>query len=115
MYSAWLSSHLAVLGGDVDEALDLVVGQDVLVRAFRDAEQSEDRARGVVEQPVQRIEQHERDVERISDPLRHRLRLADRQRLRHLLAEDDVKRREDEEADDESGEVDRPTRACRAA
>ena len=46
----------------------------------------------------------------IGDPLRHRLGLTDRQRLRHLLAEHDVQRRENQEADEECGEVDRRLR-----
>ena len=54
MYSACDLLHLAVLGRDLDQALDLGVGQDLLVRRFPDAEGAEDRARGAVEQPVQR-------------------------------------------------------------
>ena len=107
--------HLAVLGGDLDQAFDLDVGEDVLMRGLAHAEQPQDRARGGVEQPVERVEDDEGDVERIGDPQRHRLGLADGERLRHLLADDDVQRGEDEEADQEGGEVDAPSRACRAA
>ena len=99
--------HLAVLGGDLHEPLDLDVGQDFLLRALLDAEHPQDRARRGVEQPVQRIEHQEADVERIRDPQRHRHRLADRQGLRHLLADDDMQRREHQEADHERREMQR--------
>ena len=97
--------HLAVLGRFLDQPLDLDVGEDFLLRAFLDAQHPQDRARGGVEQPVQRIEQQKRDVERIRDPLRHRHRLPDRQRLRHLLADHDMQRGEHQEADQERREV----------
>jgi hypothetical protein len=77
------------------------------MRRFLDAEEAQDRARRVVQQPVQRIEKDEGEVEGIGDPQRHGLRLADGQRLRHLLADDDMQRGEDEEADQEGGQMDR--------
>jgi hypothetical protein len=99
--------HLAVLGGDLDESFDFGVGEDFQLRAFPDAEHAQQRTRGRVEQPIERIEKKERYVERIGDPLRHRNRLADRQRFRHLLAHHDVQRGEHEKADQERREVQR--------
>ena len=55
MYSAWRLLHLAVLGRDLDQAFDLAVGQDLLVRRLAHAEQArESSCEAAVEQPVQR-------------------------------------------------------------
>ena len=102
--------HLAVLGGFADQPLDLGVGQDLVLGVLLDPKQPQDRARGLVEQPVQRIEHDEGDVQRIGDPLRHRLRLPDRQGLGHLLADHDVQRGEQQKAAEKRDEVKRRVR-----
>jgi len=61
--------HLAVFGGFVDEAFDLHICEDLVLRGFLDAEQAKHGARRGVEQPVQRIEGEIGRVERIGDPL----------------------------------------------
>ena len=107
MYSAWLSS---ILPCSAETSTSPSISTSVRISwcdASRDAEAAQDGARRRVEQPVQRIEEHEGDVQRIGDPQRHRLGLADRQGLRHLLADHDVQRREDQEADQERGEMQR--------
>ena len=115
MYSAWLSS---ILPCSAETSTRPSISTSVRIswcEASRTPSSAEDRARGGVEQPVEREEDEIDDVERIGDPQRHRLGLADGKRLRHLLAEHDVERGEDQEADEEGGEVERRRRACRAA
>jgi len=102
--------ELAVFGRGRDQAFEFDVAQDFVRQRLLDAEPPQDPGRHRIEQPVQRIEGDEGDVERIGYPQRYRLRFADRQGLRHLLADDDVQRREQQKADDESGQMDRLVR-----
>jgi hypothetical protein len=84
-----------------DQAAQLVGRVGLLVAGLGHAGQPQQRARRVVERPVQRPADHVEDVERPRDPERHRLRPADRHGLGHLLAHHDVERGEDQEADRE--------------
>ena len=97
--------HLAMLGRHLHQPPDLDVGQDFLLRALLDAQHPKDRAGRCIEQPVQRVEQQEGDIERIGDPLRDRHRFPNCQGLRHLFADDDVQRGEHQEADHERREM----------
>ena len=99
--------HVAGLGRDFDQTFEFEAGENFVLRRFLDAEDSQDPTRRRIEQPVQRIEHDERDMERIGNPLRHRPRFADRQRLGHLLAKHNVQRREHQKADQERREMQR--------
>jgi hypothetical protein len=98
--------HRAVLGGDFNQAFDLGLGQHVEMRRFLHAHEAQNGARGVVQEPVERPEQNVRRVQRVRDPERHGLRVSDGEGLGHLLADDDVERREDQKADQERDQVD---------
>ncbi len=95
----------AVHGGFLHQPFDLGVGEDFVLRGFLHAEQAQNPARSVVEQPVQRPEDQIGHMQRIGDPLRDRHRLPDRQRLRHLLADHDMQRGEHQEPGQERHEV----------
>jgi hypothetical protein len=96
-----------MLGGFTDQPFDLRAGQHVMLRDFLDAKRTQDGARGRIEQPVQRVKQDVGYIERINDPLRHRLRLPDCQGLRHLLADHDVQRRKHKKSGQERGQMER--------
>jgi hypothetical protein len=82
--------NIAVLGRFLHELLDLDIGQDFVRRRLLDAKHPHDGARRGIEEPAQRVQEKERRVEGIYDPLRYRHGFPDRQSLRYLLSEDDV-------------------------
>ena len=110
---ALLLGQLALLLG-VEQAPDLLLAVAQLAFGDRlDAEDAQDRVGGVVEHPDHRVRHLVEHVERERHPQRRRLRLADRERLRRQLAEDDVEDGDDRERDDQAHGVAAPPTARR--
>ena len=95
----------ALLARDLDQAAQLVRRVGLVRDRLRDPDQPEDAAGGGVERPVERPADEVEGVQRPGDGQGGRLGLADGEGLRHLLAQHDVERGEQQEADRERDAV----------